>query len=174
MLTHRRWFGVLLAALLSSSVTFATEPATAPAPHLLEHFKALAGEWSAEGLDGNSAPDIRVRYETTAGGNAVVETLFVGTPHEMRTVFHKEGDDLVLTHYCAGGNHPRMRANARHGDTVSFEFEGALNFDPTVAAHMHDAQFVFVGPDELRARWNSWKDGKPAEHAAELHVRRVR
>jgi hypothetical protein len=151
----------------------AAAPAAAPAPHLLDRFKALEGTWSASGLDGNSAPDLRIRYETTAGGNAVVETLFIDTPHEMRTVFYKDGADLVLTHYCASGNHPRMRARPIEGDKIAFAFDGANNFDPASAGHMHDAQFEFVGPDELRARWISWKDGKPAEHAADMHVRRV-
>jgi hypothetical protein len=167
---------VLLAVALGAAgaADAQASPAAADAaPHLLERFKALEGEWSASGLDGNSAPDLRIRYETTAGGNAVVETLFVDTPHEMRTVFYRDGADLVLTHYCASGNHPRMRARAIEGDKVAFAFDGATNFDPASAGHMHDAQFEFVGPDELRSRWISWKDGKPGEHAADMHVRRV-
>jgi hypothetical protein len=148
-------------------------PAEPSAPHLLDRFTALAGTWSASGLDGNSAPDVKIRYETTAGGSAVVETLFAGTPHEMRTVYYKDGADLVLTHYCASGHHPRMRAKGMEGDKLVFAFDGASNFDPATAGHMHDAHFVFVGPDELRTRWNFWKDGKPGDHVADVHVRRV-
>ena len=146
---------------------------SAPPPHLLERFKALAGDWAATGLDGNSAPDMRISYEVTAGGSAVVETLFAGTPHEMRTVYHKDGDDLVLTHYCASGNHPRMRATGMEGDKLVFAFDGATNFDAAKDGHMHDAHFIFVGPDEIRTRWNFWKDGKPGDHVADVHVRRV-
>ena len=154
----------------------AAEAATtqsAPAPHLLDKFTALAGTWSGEGLDGNSAPGLKVSYEVTAGGNAVVEKLFADTPHEMRTVYYKDGADVVLTHYCASGNHPKMRAKAMEGDKLVFAFDGASNFDPATAGHMHDAHFVFVGPDEIRTRWNFWQGGKPGEHVADLHVKRV-
>ncbi|WP_052107872.1 hypothetical protein [Aerolutibacter daejeonensis] len=146
---------------------------TPAAPHLLDRFKALAGKWSATGLDGNSMPDAQVQYEVTAGGSAVVETLFPGTSHEMRTVYVRDGADVVLTHYCASGNHPRMRARAADGEQVTFAFDGASNFDPATAGHMHDASFTFVDKDELRTRWNFWSNGKPAEHVANLHVKRV-
>lgn len=151
----------------------AAAAAEKPAPHLLDQFKALAGEWSAEGLDGNSDPKARIRYEVTAGGSAVVETLFPGTPHEMRTVYFRDGGDIVLTHYCASGNHPSMRARTMDGNKLVFAFEAANNFDAAKDGHMHDAWFVFEGPDEIRTRWNFWKDGKPGDHIADVHVKRV-
>ena len=46
-------------------------------------------------------------YGVTAAGTAVMEALFPETDHEMLTVYHLEGNDLVLTHYCAMGNQPR-------------------------------------------------------------------
>ena len=164
----------LAAAPIALAQTGTAAGASAPAPHLLEHFKALAGRWAANGLEGNSAPDLKLSYEVIAGGNAVVETLFAGTPHEMRSVYTKDGADVVMTHYCASGNHPRMRARAMQGNALAFAFDGATNFDPATAGHMHEARFEFVGPDELRAQWISWKDGKPGEHVAEVHVTRVR
>lgn len=148
--------------------------AQAPAPHLIDRFKALAGEWSAEGLEGNSDPKLTIRYEVTGGGSAVVETLWPGSPHEMRTVYFRDGEDLVLTHYCASGNHPTMRAKAGDGNTLVFAFDRANNFDPAKDGHMHDAKFVFEGADEIRSTWNFWKDGKPGDHVADMHVKRVR
>lgn len=163
---------LIATAALAEQPPPATEPA-APAPHLIDRFKALEGLWSAEGLEGNSAPDTKVRYEVTAGGSAVMETLFAGTPHEMRTLYTREGDDLVLIHYCASGNHPRMRAKALEGDRLAFAFDGALNFDPKVDGHMHDAEFRFIASDEISTRWNFWKNGAPGDHVAHLHLRRV-
>ena len=145
-----------------------------PAPHLIDRFKALAGEWSAEGLEGNSDPKLTIRYEVTGGGSAVVETLWPGSPHEMRTVYYRDGDDVVLTHYCASGNHPTMRAKGSDGKTLVFAFDRANNFDPAKDGHMHDARFVFEGADEIRSTWNFWKDGKPGDHVANMHVKRVK
>lgn len=168
----------LLAALalpsaLPASAQDAPAVPAAAKPHLLERFKALAGEWSGAGLDGNSMPDTNVSYTVTAGGNAVEELLFPGTSHEMRTLYVRDGDDVVLVHFCASGHHPKMRARDTGDDRVVFDFDGAINFDPTKAGHMHDASFTFQGPDELSTRWQFWDGGKPSEHVANLHLKRV-
>ena len=86
-------------------------PPAPRAPAALERFKALAGEWvAAEDGEMTKKGDLVARYAVTAGGSAVVETVFPGSPHEMVTVYHADGPDLVLTHYCVEGNQPRMRA----------------------------------------------------------------
>lgn len=170
----RRIALALLLALLALPIR-AAEPATAPVakPHLLDRFKALAGTWSGAGLDGNSMPNATVSYTVTAGGNAVEELLFAGTGHEMRTLYVRDGDDVVLVHFCASGQHPKMRAREERDGRIVFDFDGAVNFDPASAGHMHDASFTFVGPDELRTRWQFWEGGKPSEHVANLHLKRV-
>lgn len=158
----------------ATSVDPETPPAPAAPPHLIERFKALAGHWSGEGLDGNSAPGVEVGYTVTAGGNAVEELLFAGTAHEMRTLYMRDGDDVVLLHVCASGNHPKMRARQEQDGRISFDFDGAMNFDPATAGHMHDAVFTFVGPDEIRTRWRFWAEGKPSGYNADLHLKRVK
>ena len=169
----RRIALAVLLALLALPI-LAAEPASAPArPHLLDRFKALAGTWSGQGLDGNSMPNATVTYTVTAGGNAVEELLFPGSGHEMRTLYVRDGDDLVLVHFCASGNHPKMRAREAADGSIVFDFDGAVNFDPATAGHMHDASFTFVGPDELRSRWQFWQGGKPAEHVANIHLKRI-
>src|SRR5262245_1647364 len=70
----------------------------------LERFKALEGEWvAAESGEMAHAGDLMARYHVTAAGSAVVEEVFPGTPHEMVTVYHLDGKELVLTHYCMNG-----------------------------------------------------------------------
>ncbi len=57
------------------------------------------------------APDPRFEFlKGLAGGHAVEEREMVGSPHEMLTIYHMEGSDLVATHYCMLGNRPRMTA----------------------------------------------------------------
>ncbi len=176
---HRLIATALLAALALNGAlpALAQEAPTAPPtaqPHLFERFKALAGEWSGAGIDGNSMPDTNVSYTVTAGGNAVEELLFPGTSHEMRTLYVRDGDDVVLVHFCASGHHPKMRAHQERDGQVVFDFDGAVNFDPAKAAHMHDANFNFLGPDELTTRWQFWDGGKPSEHAANFHLKRMK
>jgi hypothetical protein len=92
-----------------------------PADARMEFLKSLAGSWSApahEGSEGESLFEFRV----TAGGTAVEEREFAGSPHEMTTMYYMDGDDLVATHYCMLGNQPRARA-------VKSKSKSALRFD---------------------------------------------
>ncbi len=153
---------VAMAGLLALGAVMAGA-GDAPAPTALDRFKGLAGEWvAAEDNPMVKKGDLVARYTVTGGGSAVVEDLFPGSPHAMTTVYHNDGKDLVLTHYCMTGNQPRMRAKESAGNTVDFRFDGGTNIDAATTLHMHDARFEFVGKDELRATWVEHKDGKVA------------
>ncbi|MGQ0552843.1 MAG: hypothetical protein ACT4PU_06445 [Planctomycetota bacterium] len=132
---------------------------------------ALQGDWYVKESNVGAKESLGSTWRVTGGGSAVVETLFPGQPHEMVTVYHRDGHDLVLTHYCAGGNQPRMRATNPRGDELVFEFEGGANIDPATTQHMHRGVLKFLGPNEIRAEWQGWADGKadPA-HLAIFHL----
>ncbi len=134
-----------------------------PAAAQLERLKALAGTWTGRaGHAGAPAQEATVVYRVTGKGSAVVETLFPGQPHEMVTVYHLDRSDLLLTHYCAAGNQPTMRAVARPDPKVlAFEFVRGTNMEAG-DLHMHAARMTFVDADHLESEWTSFKDGKPA------------
>lgn len=168
------YFGMLAGLVVGLlAVALPVRAAGTPAASAFEKFRALEGDWID--LDGtfNLKDKVAVSYRLTGNGSAVIETMFVGTPHEMTTVYHRDGNDLVLTHYCAGGNQPRMRAKSAAGNVVAFEFDGGTNMDPAKDEHMHSARFEFVSPDEIRGEWFSWAGGKPnPDHVAKLHLGR--
>ena len=62
-------------------------------------------------------PGVVHEFKTSAAGTVVMETMNPGTGHEMINMYHVDGDDLLLTHYCAGNNQPRMRLNREAIDT---------------------------------------------------------
>src|SRR4051812_30909218 len=86
-----------------------------------ERLKKLAGTWEAKTADGKTA---RVTYEVIANGTAVVERENADVEHNrsaMETVYHLDGKDLVLEHFCMAGNQPKMRApgyNPQTGEVV--------------------------------------------------------
>jgi hypothetical protein len=137
-----------------------------------DRFKALAGEWTATG-QGDAPDGSKVSYRVTAAGSAVVETVFVGSPHEMVTVYRLDGGRLRLTHYCALGNQPGMVALPGGGaaDVVEFDLDQLGNGDPSRDAHMHHAKFEFLSPDRLKTSWTMWKAGK-AEGAVTIDLAR--
>ena len=146
-----------------------------PAPAALDRFKALAGEWvAAEDGEMFKKGDLVARYAVTAAGSAVVETVFPGSPHEMVTVYHADGPDLVLTHYCMEGNQPRMRARNPEGPRFDFAFDGGIGIDPKKDRHMNSASLEFVGSDELRTVWTEIEAGKPVFVAKSRLVRKPR
>jgi hypothetical protein len=127
-----------------------------------EQFKQLAGDWVGK-EKGKGDMEIQVKYKVTSGGSAVVETLMPGTDHEMVTVIHPDGNDLLLTHYCMLGNQPQMKATGKGDDnTVAFKFVRATNMKSDKDMHMHDVTFTFVNKDTLRAEWTHFNDGKDA------------
>ena len=172
----------LAALVLSASAAAAATPATPAAttakatpPAGLERLKALTGEWvSAE--DGEMAKKgvLVARYAVTASGSAVVETVFPGSAHEMVTVYHADGSDLVLTHYCMEGNQPRMRAKAGPPSRIEFAYEGGTNIDPARDRHMNSAVLDLVGPDEIRSQWTELAGGQVAFVARTHLVRKAR
>lgn len=130
-------------------------------------FTALEGKWRVVG--GDHAKGATHSYRTIANGSVVVEVAFPGEQHEMVTVVHLDGSDLVLTHYCAAGNQPHLVAAASDGNDVQFQFVKAGNLSSPEAAHMRDARFVFVGKDKVRQHWSFWQGGKQvSEMTSEL------
>ncbi len=128
-----------------------------------ERFRGLAGEWvAAEDTLLVKKGGLVARYALTAGGSAVVETLFPGSEHEMVTVYTAEGKDVVLDHYCLNANSPRMRAKAPAGTRYEFAFDGGSNIEPGHSKHMHSAWIEFVGKDELKSEWTELEHGKTA------------
>jgi hypothetical protein len=140
-----------------------------------EKLKALAGEWTGTGGDPDQTFPMEVRYRLTGGGNTVEETLFPGQSHEMVTMYHLDGDRLMLTHYCAAGNQPRMIARSTSGDagssTIRFDFIDATNLATNMVGHMHEAEITFDGADHIKSRWTFFQNGKP-NHSANFDLKR--
>jgi hypothetical protein len=85
--------------------------------------RALPGTWTMTTSSGRFA----VRYKLISNDSALVEHWGEGGKHETETVFHRDHADLVLTHYCAQGNQPRLRAVEASGDSITFRFVDVTN-----------------------------------------------
>jgi hypothetical protein len=162
-----RLSAALTLAALTLSVSLATaadQDHAATGVSALDPIKQLEGDWVGKaGHDGQQV-DAAVSYHVTANGSAVMETLFPGTPHEMVTIYTVDKGALVLTHYCALGNQPRMRARKSSAlNELAFEFAGGAGINPAKDEHMHAVRLRFVDADHLQSEWTDWKGGKPSE-----------
>jgi len=126
--------------------------------------KSLAGIW--EGKASNGEP-VRESYRVTANGSTLMNE--IEGEHNMITMFHLDGDRLLLTHYCGAGNQPRMKAiPVADGNSVAFEFLDATNLTSPESGHMHRAVFTLVDDKHLTEEWVWRQDGKETSERFEL------
>ena len=156
---------LVLAAASALAQPAPRSPATVEPAAAFERLKALAGTWTGTVMQ-KDGPRAEVRWELISARTAVMETMFPGTDHEMRSVYHMDGADLVLTHYCAVGNQPRMRLSVASSrpDELVFDFAGGTNLDPAKDLHVHSGRIRLVDADHLEAEWAVLKDGKVGGH----------
>ncbi len=160
--------GIGVFALIGATPAFAGEALEAGA--VFEQLKALEGTWQGkpegEGAAGEEQPPTKVThvFQVSAAGTVVMETMMPGTDHEMINMYHLDGEDLVLTHYCAGGNQPQMRLNRQTStaSTLNFDFAGGTNLDPATDGHIHAGQLVLKEGDQIDSVWVGYNEGKPA------------
>ena len=109
-------------------------------------------------------PTRKVIYRLTGAGSALVETDFPDSGHEMVSVYHLDGEDLRLTHYCAAGNQPRLKLDRASSTPTRFVFvfDGGSNLDPAKDMHIHGMIMTFEKEGEVEAAWEGYAGGKPA------------
>src|SRR5271169_6764690 len=112
---NTRRFTLPFALLLLSTAALAQSSAQKS----FEQLKALAGSWEGA-MDGQP---LHVSLRVTSMGNALLHEMKGAGPDDPITLFHLDGDRLLLTHYCDAGNQPRMVATiSPDGKTIVFNF----------------------------------------------------
>jgi len=137
-----------------------------------ERMKQLVGVWEGTSNMGKEGQPIRVEYRLTAGGSAIVETLFPGTPEEMISVYYDNNGKLSMTHYCMVKNQPRMKLLRAGADKLDFMFAGGGGINPQKDVHMHALTISFVDKDHIVQNWTLFENGKEKE-VTRLNLSRV-
>jgi len=166
---------LLQVALVCSFTLVAVSPAmadTLTAQQVFDQLKGLEGTWEGDpegegeeaAAEAEAAGMVTHEIQVSAAGTVVMETMGPGTAHEMINMYHLDGEDLVLTHYCAGGNQPRMRLNKEQSsaDLLVFDFAGGTNLDPQVDSYIHSARIQMVDGDHMESVWKSYSAGEEA------------
>jgi hypothetical protein len=81
----------------------------------------------------------------------------------MITMFHRDGEELLATHYCLTGNQPRMRAvPGGEANSVTFELKDITNLAGASAPHMVGVKFIFVDSNHHVEDWTTMINGQKA------------
>ena len=155
-----------LASIVLAIATPAAAPAQSRSSAAFEKMKSLAGDWRARLEDGSI---VDIGYEVTANGSALLER--IGAPGEaMVSIYHQDGDRLLMTHYCSVGNQPRMSATVPAGavKTLTFTFLDVSNLASASASYMSGLTISFKDANHVTAVWTNHEGGKDVPMTFEL------
>lgn len=167
-MTSNRTSLVVLGTILAVLAMASAATAQTDAQKAFTAIKALPGNWEGKGPDGH---DLHVNFKLTGGGSAVMSEIQI--PNEdMISMFHLDGPNrLLLTHYCASGNQPRMEASVSpDGKTISFNYVDATNLSAPDAGHMERMVLTIIDDNHHTEEWTFSDHGK--EHKAVFDLRR--
>ncbi|HEX4602656.1 MAG TPA: hypothetical protein VH724_01560 [Candidatus Angelobacter sp.] len=154
---------VFVAILAITATAWCVAPS---APAAFTSLTSLAGDWQlkAEGM-----PPQILTLKVVSGGSVLMESM----EHEsMVTMYHLDKDHVMMTHYCAAQNQPRMQAQiSDDGKTFTFDFLDATNLANPADGHMRKMVLTIQDKDHFTEEWFFNKNGKDNEHGV-FHLTR--
>src|SRR5215470_12230129 len=139
----------------------------------LDQLRTLAGNW--EGVfewtgarTGNGA--MKAAYYTTGNGSAVVENLIMENATVMTSVYHLDGADLRMTHFCGAQNQPRLKAKRIEPaqGILDFEFVDITNAPSPDAPHVYGFEMRLQDADHIALTFHFVASGKESRERIEL------
>lgn len=151
--------GPILVLMLAASAAAAADSASAWAK-----MQKLAGTWEGT-WEGKSAT---ITFQMMSNGSVLTQN---DTAENMVTMYHLDGERLMMTHYCAAKNQPRMVAEVDpDGKTIRFKFLDITNLAAPEAGHMVAMVLTLEDEDHITEQWTFREKGKESTEA--FHWRR--
>jgi len=150
----------ILVALIATATR--AEPNSTAA---FDQLKSLQGSWAGKTSDGRP---VQISNRVVSSGSALMSE--ITGQENMITMFHMDGNRLIMTHYCASGNQPRMVGSVSpDGKTITFNFLDATNLLSTQHGHMQQVVFTLVDSDHHTEQWQfATQDGKKMSEVFDL------
>lgn len=142
---------LMLGMVVTSGAAFANQGTAQDATVSgFENLKKLVGVWRRAD---QPQSQLRIRFSLTAGGTVLVEEWLRGDiPHSL-TLYHRDGSEVLATHYCPQGNQPRLvAAPSEHGQSLSFTFRDATDLDESHESHLVQLGFELSVPGQITRR----------------------
>jgi len=126
--------------------------------------KNMPGTWEGTSAEG----PVTVTFKVTSGGSAVMSEIL--GKEDMISMFHMDNNRLLLTHYCAVGNQPRMQATVSpNGKVITFTYFDATNLAAPDAAHMQQMILTMIDDNHHTEEWVFAGQGKEHRVVFDLH-----
>jgi carbohydrate-selective porin OprB len=154
---HLKYLPATIALFLAAT----SAVAATSAQQSFDSIKALQGTWEGKTTQGK---DVEVSFRPTSGDSAVISEIRGGDhgpDQDMITMFHMDGPNFLMTHYCSAGNQPRMTATASpDGKTITFDFRDATNLSAPDAGHMQRVIFTITDSNHHVEEWHFVDHGR--------------
>lgn len=166
----RRFVFTTLTGLALACVSQAQDDSAATA---FGKLKSLVGDWEGtyEWTGARIAPgSMKAAYYVTGNGSALVENLIMEGVPSMTSVYHLDGADLRMTHYCAAQNQPRLKAertDLAHG-AIDFGFVDVTNLRSADAAHVHGLELRLIDSNHITVTFLFQSGGKESRERIAL------
>ncbi len=133
-----------------------------------DKIKSLAGNWEGPATDAKPA---HINYQVVSGGTAVMETIQGKSAALMITMYHLDGDQLMMTHYCMANNQPRMKADAATSSPTSIKFKlvDVTNLASPDDGHMAGLTIEWKDANHVSTHWTWRQKGVETVETFELH-----
>lgn len=153
-------FAATLLALTGAAFAQSSAQAT------FDKLKSLEGNWSGKTIDGRA---VETSYRVTSGGSAVMGE--IKGKEDMISMFSMDGGRLLMTHYCAVGNQPRMAATASpDGKTITFNYVDATNLLSSQQGRMQSLAVTLIDANHYTEAWEfAVSDGSNKREFFDLH-----
>jgi hypothetical protein len=159
-------------ACLVSAMGFGAKPGDAA--KALEQIKSLVGDWegTAEWTGARTGKyPMNASYYVTGNGSAVVENLISEGKPVMTSVYHLDGSDLRMTHFCGAQNQPRLKAKRIDLDhkALDFDFVDITNLKSPEAPHVHGLEIRLIDPNHITVTFLFRTGGAESRERLELN-----
>ena len=160
-MTRSKALRILAIATLAIAATSAF--AQTDAQKAFTAIKSMPGTWEGQSSKG----PVQVTFKITSGGSAVMSEIL--GKEDMISMFNMDGDRLLLTHYCAMGNQPRMQASlSPDGKTVTFSYVDATNLSAPDAGHLQRMVLTMLDDNHQIEEWVFVDHGKELKQVFDL------
>ena len=159
-----------ISALLIATLTAQSVTPSGQQDGAFAKLQSLAGDWEGSAVHDGKAIPATTSFRVVADGSAVLDDLAPGTPHEMVTMFHMDGRDLLATHYCSHHNQPRLRAlPSTNPNVLEFVFKDATNLASPTDPHMTGAKFTILDARHHLEEWTATANGQQITLQFDFH-----
>jgi len=139
----------------------------------LDKLRALNGDWEGTFTWSGARTatgKMGAQYYATGNGSAVVENLISDGVPTMTSVYHLDGADLRVTHFCGAQNQPRLKASAidTENGRITFSFVDITNLRSPDAGHVEGLDVRLLAQDHITVTFHFKAGGKQSDELIDL------